>query len=105
MVLAISKSKLSDTSTPSKAKRRLRKLCTKDILEEVEEDDTNDDSLKENQKKVPAKATTKDSDYEFDLKDVVDEDVEPSSESDSFFDKDEFIPPRRKRTQKAQRKK
>ena len=53
MVLAICKSKLSDTSTPSKSKRRLRKLSAKDIIEEAEEDDTNDDSLKENQKKIP----------------------------------------------------
>ena len=79
MVLAISKSKLSDTSTPSKSKRRLRKLSAKDILEEVEEDDTNDDSLKENQRKVPSKATTKDSDDEYKLKNVADEDVESSS--------------------------
>ena len=54
MVISISKSRISsDTSTtPSKAKKRLRKLSARSILEEVEEDDTNDDSLKENNKKV-----------------------------------------------------
>ena len=54
MVISISKSRISsDTSTtPSKTKKRLRKLSARSILEEVEEDDTNDDSLKENNKKV-----------------------------------------------------
>lgn len=71
MVLSIDKARLSSDSsiTPSKCKKRLRKLSAKSsLIKEVEEDDTNDDSLKENNKK-PIRINKKDSDYEFDLKD------------------------------------
>jgi hypothetical protein len=53
MVLSIDKSRISSdaSTTPSKSKKRLRKLSARSIMQEVEEDDTNDDSLKENNKK------------------------------------------------------
>ena len=73
-------------------------------MEAVEEDDTNDDSLKENQKKVVVKKEL-DSDYEFQLEDEDDEKVE-SSDSEDFIEKAEKFLDKKinRRTNKVSRK-
>ena len=49
MVLAISRNQLIEFPSPPKKTKRLRKLTVRDVMEEVEDVDTNDDSLKEQQ--------------------------------------------------------